>query len=299
MLLAWGLGLYLPYRLYGGVREMFVRLAGERPELLLAPGLDSAGAPWSWGEYSSAVLISIVGFSVWPHLFMKAFTARDDRTIRRTVVLYPTFQIFLVPLFLIGFSGVLFDPAPERADHVLPHLLMHMEIPALLVGLFCAGALAASMSSGDAMVHAAASIAVRDGLVESLGVRLDPHGERQWIRRWVVVLTIAAYVVAVGYRDDLVKLLLYAYGPVAQFAPVVVATLYSRRATGAGVLAGLIAGATLATVFVVRPDWRPFALHAGLYGLMLNVLVLGAVSLLTRSRSPERDRRFLEVAGAG
>ena len=42
---------------------------------------------------------------------------------------------------------------------------MNMEIPALLVGLFCAGALAASMSSGDAMAHAAASIAVRDGVV--------------------------------------------------------------------------------------------------------------------------------------
>ena len=72
----------------------------------------STGASWNWGEYSSAVLISIIGFSVWPHLFMKAFTARDDRTIKRTVVLYPTFQIFLVPLFLIGFSGVFFEPAP-------------------------------------------------------------------------------------------------------------------------------------------------------------------------------------------
>jgi len=296
--LAWGLGLYLPYRLYGGVAPMFARIAAERPELLLAPGLTSSGAPWSWGEYSSAILVSILGFSVWPHLFMKAFTARSDRTIRRTVVLYPTFQIFLVPLFLIGFSGVLFSSAPELPDHILPHMLMHMRIPALLVGLFCAGALAASMSSGDAMAHAAASIAVRDGLVEGLGVRVDAAAERRWIRLVMVVVVLGAYLLAVTYRGDLVRLLLVAYGPVGQFAPVVVATLYWRRARGWAVFWALIVGAAVTALFTFAPDLRPFPLHAGLYGFVANVVVLVLGSLVAPARLPEREREFLEVAAA-
>ena len=297
--LAWGLGLYLPYRLYGGVQEMFARLAVERPEMLLAPGLDSSGAPWGWGEYSSAVLMSIIGFSVWPHLFMKAFTAKSDRTIRRTVVLYPTFQVFLVPLFLIGFAGILFTPGPARADQILPHLLMNMEIPALLVGLFCAGALAASMSSGDAMVHAAASIAVRDGLVEAAGVRVDSAAQRTLIRYAVIVIMVGSYLLAVTYQGDLVNLLLWAYGPVGQFMPVVVATLYWRRANGAGVLAGLLGGSAVTTLFVLYPGLRPFPLHAGLYGVAANVLLLVAVSLAVSSRRELRDDRFLEVAAGG
>jgi SSS family solute:Na+ symporter len=296
MLLAWGLGLYLPWKLYGGVQPMFERIAVERPELLLAPGLDASGQPWNWGEYSTAVLVSIIGFAVWPHLFMKAFTARDDRTIKRTVVLYPTFQIFLVPLFLIGFSGVFFHSAPPSADQILPHMLMNMEIPALLVGLFCAGALAASMSSGDAMVHAAASIAVRDGLVEAGGLKLDPHAERKWIRGLVVAIMIASYVVATLYRGSLVNLLLSAYGAVVQFAPVVWATLYSRRATGPGIVAGLVVGALTTMLCVLWPDLRPFPLHAGIYGVVLNLIVLVAVSALTRPRAPERESEFLAVA---
>lgn len=297
MALAWGLGLYIPYRLYGGVQAMFARLAAERPEHLLAPGLTAAGDPWSWGEYSSAVLVSIVGFSVWPHLFMKAFTARDETTIRRTVVLYPTFQIFLVPLFLIGFAGVLFESAPVRADQILPHMLMHMEIPALLVGLFCAGALAASMSSGDAMAHAAASIGVRDGLVYALGIRLDEDRQRSAIRWTVVVVMVASYVLAVTYQGSLVALLLWAYGPVGQFAPVVVATLYWKRATGAGVLCGLLAGIVATTLLVLQPEWRPFAMHAGVYGLCANVLVLALVSL-GRPSQTEANRRYLDIAAA-
>ena len=47
---------------------------------------------------------------------------------------------------------------------------------------------------------------------------------------------IAAYLVAVTYKGSLVYLLLMAYGPVVQFMPAVIATLYWRRATGPAVL---------------------------------------------------------------
>lgn len=296
MILAWGLGLYLPYRLHGGVGEMFTQIAAERPELLRAPGLAGGGASWPWGEYSSAVIVSIVGFSVWPHLFMKAFTARDVRTIKKTVVLYPTFQFFLIPLFLIGFSGVFFTPGPPDANQILPHMLMNMEIPALLVGLFCAGGLAASMSSGDAMAHAAASISVRDGVVRALGRSLSPARERAYIRAALVGVMMAAYGVAVLYKGSLVELLLSAYGAVVQFAPALVATLYWRRASGLGVIIGLVAGSLCTVFFVFWPELRPLPWHAGLYGLLVNVGCLLGISLALRAEPDERQRRFVDIA---
>jgi SSS family solute:Na+ symporter len=296
MVLAWGLGLYLPYHLYGGVGEMFRRIAAERPNLLMAPGLTPDGATWSWGEYSTAVLISIVGFSMWPHLFMKAFTAKDDRTIRRTVVLYPTFQIFIVPLFLIGFCGVFFEPSPVKADQILPHMLMNMEIPAILVGLFCAGALAASMSSGDAMAHAAASILVRDGWHRAAKQEVTPESERRLIRTVLVVVVAVSYLLAVGYQGSLVILLLSAYGAVVQFAPAVIATLYIPRVRGHAVLTGLLTGCALTALLLIFPDLRPWPLHAGIYGLALNVFLLAGISwAFPRSTHPE-EAAFLEVA---
>lgn len=282
MALAWGLGLYLPELRFGGVEEMFASLETTHPELLRAPGLTSDGEPWHWGEYSSAIVVSIIGFSAWPHLFMKAFTARDTKTLKRTVVLYPTFQIFLVPLFLIGFAGVGFSPAPERPDQILPHLLMNLELSPWLVGLFCAGALAASMSSGDAMVHAVASITVRDGWIAALHRRVTGRGELAAIRALIVVYMLAAYAVAVVYEGSLVFLLLSAYGAVVQFMPLLVAALFTERATGEGALAGLLGGSALTTLFVAFPELRPFPVHAGLYGLALNVTLLALVSSMTK-----------------
>jgi SSS family solute:Na+ symporter len=237
----------------------------------------------------------MVGFSFWPHLFMKAFSARDDRTLRRTVVLYPTFMLFLVPILLIGFTGALFEPPAPRADWVLPHVLMHMELPAVVVGLFCAGGLAASMSSGDAIAHAAASIGVRDGLVAALGWRLPPESERRLIRVGIVVVMVAGYVVAAWRGDSIVDLLLFAYGPITQLAPAIVATLCWRRATAWGLLAGLALGIAVNLWFASHPDGRPWPIHPGLYGLVPNVLALVVVSLLTRPRLQEADE-FLGAA---
>ena len=86
MVLAWGLGLYLPAQLHGGVTAMFDQLAQAKPELLTVPGLGADGRPWSAWTYGSSVLVSMVGFSMWPHLFMKSFGAKDVRTLKRTVV---------------------------------------------------------------------------------------------------------------------------------------------------------------------------------------------------------------------
>lgn len=308
MVLAWTFGLYLPHELYGGIGPMFDRIAEGFPELLRAPGLSAPttdeggalvrGGPWSWPPYSSLVFVSIVGFTCWPQLFMRAFSARDEAVIRRTVVLYPTFQLFLVPLLVIGFAGVLFEVAPLQPDHVLPHMLMQLELSPVVVGLFCAGALAASMSSGDALVHTAASVFVRDGLVTAGGARLEPRLERRLIRVVIVVVMLGAYALAVQYEGSLVGLLAYAYGPIAQFAPAIVATLCWRRATGAGVVAGLVAGSAVSLAFVTVPAVarHSLGLHAGLWGLAANVVALVAVSLAT-GRGGVQGERFLAIAG--
>ncbi len=289
IVIAWSLGLYLPHTLYGGIGPMFDAIISQRPELLELPGLTAGGEPWSWAGYSSAILISAVGLTMWPHLFMKAFTARDERIIRRTVVWFPTFQLFLVPVFLIGFAGVLFVDSLAQPDFILPHLILNVELPVIVVGLFCAGALSASMSTGDALMHATASVAVEDGVRPF--TELDEAQQRLLIRIFIVVAGAAAYFFAVSEGISLVVLLLTSYGIIAQLAPPVVAALFWRRATTPGVIAGLLAGGTTTLLFFFWPALKPIALHEGVFGLIMHVPVLILVSLLT----PAQDRALVEA----
>lgn len=292
MLVAWGLGIYIPHVLYGGVAPMFERIAAERPELLAVPGLAADGTRWSWGAYSSAVLSSALGFVVWPHLFMKSFTTRDDRTIRRTVVLFPTFQLFLIPLLLVGFAGVLFAGAPATADSIMPFMIMNSALPSIVVGVFCAAALAASMSSGDALLHAAASIAVEDGVAPFL--RMTDFLRRRLIQTLVLAFGALAFYLAIVQKQSLVWLLLTAYGFIDQLAPPVYAALYWRRATTTAVLSGLFAGLATTLFFFLNPEWKPYAIHEGILGVVVNVSVLVTVSMLTRRQAHEHVAAFVD-----
>ncbi|MEM7280231.1 MAG: sodium:solute symporter family protein [Pseudomonadota bacterium] len=297
IVIAWTLGLYLPHALYGGIGPMFEAIVDQRPELLELPGLTANGEPWSWAGYSSAILISAVGLQMWPHLFMKAFAARDERIIRRTVVWFPTFQLFLVPVFLIGFAGVLFVESLEQPDFILPHLILNVELPVIVVGLFCAGALSASMSTGDALMHATASVAVEDGVRPF--AELNEAQQRLLIRILIVVAGAVAYFFAVSEGISLVVLLLTSYGIIAQLAPPVVAALFWRRATTPGVIAGLVAGSATALLFFFAPDLKPIALHEGVFGLMVHIVVLILVSLLTPAQDPDRIEAYINPAESG
>lgn len=298
MAVAWFLGLWLPAKLYGGVGAMFAAIAAsDKAALLEAPGLTAAGEPWSWAGFSSAVVISAIGFSMWPHLFMKAYAAKNDRALRRTVVLYPTFQIFLVPILLIGFCGVLAYPG-VKPDQILPYILTRIEgLSPLVIGLVCAGTLAASMSSGDSILHSAASVGVCDGLAKAAPRGwLDDRKERRWIRALVVVLALVAYYFAVASETSLVELLLMSYGWIAQIFPLAFAAFYWPRATGAGALSGLTAGVAVNALFRWQPALSPIdGLHEGIYGLAANVAVLVAVSLLTPPEPAERVRAYVEA----
>ncbi|MGF1453907.1 MAG: sodium:solute symporter [Alphaproteobacteria bacterium] len=300
LIIAWTLGLYLPYALYGGIGPMFEQIQAARPDLLTAPGLTASGAPWSWGGYSSAILVSAIGLMMWPHLFMKAFTARSNRALRRTVVLYPTFQLFLIPVFLIGFAGVLFPEKPATADFIMPHMILNTELPAIIVGLFCAGALSASMSTGDALLHGAASVTVEDGVTPLR--RLPEVTRLRLMQALVVVVGAIAYGFAISEQTSLVVLLLSSYGIICQLAPPIVATLYWRRATTPGVVSGFAAGGATALFFFFAGffgmDLRPFDLHEGLLGLLVHVPVLVTVSLMTRAQDTDLQDRFVTPASA-
>ncbi len=299
LVIAWFLGIYLPEKMYGGIGPMFDQLINsDFEQALTAPGLQADGRPWDWWGFSSAVIVSAIGFSMWPHFFMKAFAAKSDRTIKLTVVLYPTFQIFLVPILIIGFTSVLAYPGVTPADSILPYSLMQMDLPVVLIGLVCAGTLAASMSSGDAIVHAAASVGVRDGLskIPSVADWLSrgTH-ERYLIRILVVIISLIAYYFAVFSETDIVSLLLGAYGGIAQMFPLVFAMFYWPRANCKGALAGLIGGILATLFFLYNPEFKPLPMHEGIYGLIVNIVLLTGVSLSTAPEQRERIDRFIKL----
>lgn len=291
--IAWILGLYFAFKLYGGPGEMFRQIAAAKPtHLLVGPG-----TKMSFAAFSSALLVSVLGFAMWPHLFMKAYTAQSERVLKQTIVMYPTFAIFMIPVLFIGFAGIM-QVTPDvlgAPDRILPWMFIHMKFPSIVVGLVLAAALAAAMSTQDTITHAAGSIFAQD-LVEPL--KKEKHTDKEatmWIRISVVGFGAVSYLVAIFGGQTLVSLLLGAYGSIVQLLPLAVATFFWPRATKAGAICGLLVGVLYNYGIVLNMIPKFWGIHAGIQGLVLNFIVLIIVSLLTKPMDREHVRKFVTL----
>ncbi|MBZ9567575.1 sodium:solute symporter family protein [Modicisalibacter tunisiensis] len=270
--IAWFLGLAVSDRLYGGVGEMFAQIQQTAPEYLTMPG----ATDMSWGYFSTAVLVSAFGGAMWPHLFMKFYSADSGRTLRKVSVFYPLYAYLLVPLLLIGFAGILtFADAPlVRPDTVLLKMVLDVaNFSPWVIGLMLSGALAAAMSTGANLAHTAAIVLVRDVLTPTV---MKGASEKATVgaTRWSVLgLSLAAYGLALLNPGSLVMILLTAYGLIVQLFPMVLGALFLPRLRRASVMLGALVGsvAYLLMDFV----WSsPLGWHAGVWAILLNVLVV-------------------------
>lgn len=290
---AWVLGLYFAYSLYGGPTNMFTQIAEKMPNHLLV----GPGTKMGYVEYATAVLVSVLGFTMWPHLFMKAYTAESERTLKRTIVWYPTFAIFLVPVLFIGFAGIMqVEPDVLGApDRILPWMFANMNFGPVAIGLVLAAALAAAMSTQDTITHAAGSIFAQD-LVQPL--KKAPQTEEEatlWIRVSVLGFGMISYLVAVFGGQTLVSLLLGSYGAIVQLLPLTVATFFWPRATKAGAICGILTGVIFNYLIVLKMLPKFAGIHAGLQGLLLNIVVLVVISYLTQPMERDHVRQYVEL----
>ena len=99
------LGVYLPLRLYGGYGAMFTAIDEAKPGFLALP---ERGQSVLW--FSSSVLLSALGFYMWPHAFGALFTARDASAFRKNAIVMPLYQLILLFVFFVGFAAVLKVP---------------------------------------------------------------------------------------------------------------------------------------------------------------------------------------------
>ena len=124
---------------------------------------------------------------------------------------------------------------------------------------------------------------IRDFYTCALNKELSEKQQTFLMRILVLIFGAMAYFFSLTSTIDLVLLLLYAYGAIVQFLPLVVATFFWPRATKAGALAGLITGTAVTFLFILIP--QPFGIphyHHGLWGLAVNSIMLIVVSLKIR-----------------
>lgn len=271
------IGIGIPYLHFGGVGPMFAVLARAHPGHLTMPG---ATPNLGHGWYISTVVLTSVGFYMWPHSFGSTFTARSADTLRRNAVVMPLYTLTLAFMLFAGFASVLLVPRLADGDLAMLTAVRNTFPPWLLGVIGGAGALTAMVPASIFILSAATLFA--KNLVRPL---FAPHWSDAQVARlartMVIVLGLIALFLAIYSSATLVSLALVGYAGVAQFFPGVILALYWRRVTTPGVFCGMAAG-VFTVVFLMLTHRDPvFGLSAGFLALCLNFAVTVGVSSLS------------------
>ena len=275
------IGVGIPRAHFGGIGAMFAALAHARPQHLMMPGA-TTNLGHSW--YVSTVLLTALGFYMWPHTFSATFTAKSADTLRRNAIVMPLYTLTLALVFFAGFATVLILPHLKNGDLALLTVVRHTFPPWFLGLIGGAGALTA-MVPAAILILTAATLFAKNLYRPIFAPAMSDDGVARLARAMVVVLGATSLGLAIHGSGTLVSLLLTGYAMVTQCFPGVVLGLYWRRVTTTGAFVGMIVGVLTALLLMSTHLDPLFGLNAGFVALCINFAVTVAASLATAPKT--------------
>ena len=279
-------GIVIPLQRFGSFGHLLNAVNAAHPGHTALPGATSTmGVTW----FISTVIMSSLGFFMYPHLFQATFTARSERSIRQNATFLPLYQLALVLMFYAGLAALLTVPGLKGAQSNLALLrLVSATEPGWVAGLIGGAGALAAMVPASALVLGAATLLSRN-LYQGV---LRPKASQREVLRASRVLVLVVMVVALGFAltstSALSSLLLTAYAGVSQFFPAVLLSLLWKRTSAAGVAVGIVVGEVFAFGFLTTGHSVLFGLNTGLVAMVVNLLAIVAVSAVFPARSDNR-----------
>lgn len=236
--------------------------------------------------------ISLIGWGLGyfgqPHILVRFMAISSSRELKQATRIAMTWvAISLSAAVIVGLVGKVYLTVPlSGTDCETVFLVMtHMIFSPFAAGIILSAVLAAIMSTASAQLLVAASAFAQD-FYHTLLQKDAGTKELVWVSR-LSVLIIAAIAIGLGLNPQNLILDIVAYawaGFGAAFGPALLASLFWRRTTRNGILAGIVTGGI--TVLL----WKQFSLW-GLYeiipGFFVASLAIFIVSTLDWEPSPE------------
>lgn len=275
--------------LTGGISESAASIREVNPKFLsLFSGATVAGviSTVAWG----------LGYFGQPHIivrFMAIKSVKETKQARRIGIGWMFLSLFgAIATALVGIAyyhqNGLTLKNPETVFIALGQILFHP----FIAGIMLAAILAAIMSTISSQL-----IVTSSALVEDIykAVFKTNASDKQYVflgRMAVLLVSVLAMYLAWEQDNKILDLVSFAWaGFGAAFGPVILLTLYWKKITNWGALAGMITGAATAYIWGSNED-----LHKDMYeivpGFIICLVVAVIVSLITYKPNPEIEDEF-------
>ena len=203
-------------------------------------GLMAALGGLSWG----------LGYLGQPHILIRYMAIRKSEEVKIARNIAIAWAIpGITGAFLIGLIALVYF-GPEYFQNVdieqaMPRLASELLHP-IFAGLFISGAVAAMMSTADSQLLVSTSAITEDFIHQYLGMKLSDRSLVNLSRIMIVLLGLVAFGIAIFSElqgRKIFGVVSYAWsGLGSAFGPALVLTLWWKKTTRKGIIAGLLTG---------------------------------------------------------
>ena len=272
--------------------------------------LEATGKPLfdAAGKYGFLTVISTLswglGYFGMPQVLLKFMAIKNPEQLklsRRVATIWCT--ISLTAAVAIGIMGrVLYPDAlltQSASESIFVLMSTDFFIP-LFAGFIMAGILAATISSSDSYLLIAAS-AVSKSIYHGI-VKKDANDKQVLTMTRITLLVIAAFAMIVALDENSIIFTVVSFawaGFGATFGPLMLFSLFWKRVTRAGAIAGMVSGGTMVFVWklLIKPIGGAFGIYELLPAFIVSCIAIVLTSLLTEKPSAEIEEEF-ELAKA-
>ena len=168
----------------------------------------------------------------------------------------------------------------------------------LFAGVVMAGILAATISSSDSYLLIASS-AFSKNIYKGI-LKKDANDKTVlWMSKiTLLVISVIAAIIALNENSIIFKIVSFAWaGFGATFGPSMIFSLFWKRTTRAGVVAGMLAGgiSVFAWKFLIAPLGGVFGIYELMPSFIISCIFIVVVSLLTKAPSKDIVEEFEKV----
>ena len=244
-----------------------------------------------------------LGYFGMPQVLLRFMAIREEKelkTSRRIAMIWVV--ISLAVAVFIGLVGRQAYPTVHLSGAASENIFITLatsSLPPILAGFVMAGILAATISSSDSYLLIAAS-AVSKNIFQGVVKKNATDKQVMWVSRiTLIVIAIIAAVIALDENSVIFKIVSFAWaGFGATFGPLMLFSLFWKRTTRAGAIAGMIGGAGMVFLWklVISGFGGVFAIYELLPAFIFSSILIVVVSLLTKAPSKEIEEDFEAVA---
>ncbi|WP_201317749.1 sodium:solute symporter [Paenibacillus sp. EPM92] len=209
-----------------------------------------ASIPGPLGQWTPQMIFSWIivmgGFIMYPHMFLRAYSARDKKLFSITAFFWIPVMVFSVGIVLVFGSLIHLVWANPGIAQVTPdQLLIHLitQFTSSWVAPFIlAGALAAIVSTLIGNVLGLSSLVMND-IVKKFGKKdMEQKKIVLWSRVVVAIATIVAVIMSLAEFNTITQIFVSANGIIVLFLVPIVGGLIWRRMNKHGAVYGLLVG---------------------------------------------------------